>query len=112
MIAKGVDAAHVAEDALADLVDVVPGVRVAGGDRVTVAPRPAGGDAGVVKVDDLVGVYDVVGRLKHEHARGGRMDAPAVGDQRRGDGVVAGDRFGIRADARSPDLDTAGAHVR
>jgi len=47
--AERVDAAHVREDAVTDVVDVVEIDRVALGDGGAIAPDPAGGDAGVVE---------------------------------------------------------------
>ena len=51
---EGVDTAHVAENALADVVNVVVGDDVVVGLTLGVAPGPADGDAGVVEVGDFV----------------------------------------------------------
>src|SRR5205823_428240 len=62
LLAQGVNAAHVAQDWAvaagfdADVVDVVELDEVVGGEGGAVAPGPADGDAGVIKiVNEIVG---------------------------------------------------------
>ena len=79
--AEGVDAAHVAEHALADRMNVVVADSVVVGVAPAVAPGPADRDAGVVEIEDVVVLDDVVGRVADPDADGRRVQPPAVGDQ-------------------------------
>ncbi len=58
----------------------------------TVAPGPADGDAGVVEVEDVVVLDDVVRRMADPDAHGRRVQPAAVGDQAVADRVAGDDR--------------------
>ena len=83
--AEGVDPAHVGEQALPDVVDVVVFDDVAVALAFVVAPEPADGDAGVAQVVDFVVRHDVAGALADEHTHG-LVPAPAATDD-----LVVGD---------------------
>ncbi len=76
--AERVDAAHVAQQAPAEVMDVIEGERVPFGQALAVAPRPAGGDAGVEEVGDFVVRDAVVAALPDPHAHGAGKDPAAV----------------------------------
>ena len=99
---ESVDAAHVGEEALAEVVDVVMLDDVAHALARAVTPYPADGDTGVIEVVDLV-VRDEVGAgVANEHADGRVVDVAAIADLAVGD---AG------ADGVVPDLHATGAEV-
>ena len=106
-----VDAAHVAEHAPAEVVDVVEGDRVALGQALGVAPAPADGDAGVVQVGDFVVGDRVVAAVADPDADGAREDAAAVADDVVVDRDVAGPLGFVRRDAGFADPHAAGAEV-
>ena len=109
--AERVDAAHVAEHALAEVMDVVAFDAVAARDRVAVAPDPAARDAAVVQVVDVVVRDHVVEAVHDEDAHRAREHAPA------GVNGVVGDDVAARAVTRGgigvPAVDPypAGAEV-
>ena len=76
--AERIDAAHVAQQAPAQVMDVVEGERVPFGQALVVAPRPAGGNAGVEEVGDFVVRDRVVAALPDPHAHGTGENPPAV----------------------------------
>ena len=109
--AERIDAAHVGEDALADIMDVVVVDVVAMGDGVAVAPCPSHGDARVEEIADLVVCQRVVAGVADPDAVGAVMEAAAVGD----DAVVDGDeirhlRMVFRNDGRA-DFDAAATQI-
>ena len=87
---KGVNSTHVAEDAVADVMEVVVFDTVAFGIAGPVSPNPAGGDSGVVKVGDIAVANDVVAAASDPDADGtGGLAASAVDDA-----IVDGDVTG------------------
>ena len=105
--AEGVDATHVAQHALADVVDVIELDGVVVGERILVPPPPADGDAGVKEVGDFV-VRDLVeGALADPDAVRAGEDSPAVMDDAIVDDVVAG----IKSDFPGRLLCFADAHA-
>ena len=84
-----IDAAHVGEDALADVMDVVVVDMVAMGDGVAVAPCPAHGDARVEEIADLVVRQRVVAGVADPDAVGAVVEAATVGD----DAIVDSDEI-------------------
>ena len=106
-----VDAAHVAQHAVAQVMDVVETDAVVLGEPVAISPTPAGGNAGVVEVGDVVVGHRVVAALSNPDADGRRVDPAAMVD----DVVVHRDvmrPFGqVAADSALADANTAGAEV-
>ena len=109
--AEGVDAAHVAEHAPADVVDVVEGDAVPLGQAFAVSPAPADGDARVVEVGDFVVGDGVVGAVSDPDADGAGEDPPAAADDVVVDGDVAGVFRLCGGDGRLADADTADAQM-
>ncbi len=101
--AERVDAAHVAEHALAQVVDVVALDAVAARDRLAVAPDPAAGDAAVVQVVDVVVRDDVVEAVHDQDADRAREHAAARVDGVVGDDVAARAVAGAGVDATAVD---------
>ena len=89
-IAQAVDAAHVAEHAAADVVDVVELDHVVMGAGRGIAPTPADRDAGVVQVADLVVRDPVVAGPADPDAHRAGIDLAAVVDQVVVDGIALG----------------------
>ena len=58
-VAQQIDAAHVRQQAAADVVNVVPLDQIAVALALVVAPAPAGRNAGVIKIVDVI-VLDAV----------------------------------------------------
>lgn len=78
---EGVNAAHVAEDAVADVMEVVVFDTIAFGIAGSVSPNPTGGDGGVVKVGDIAVANNVVAAVSDPDADGtGGVAASAVDD--------------------------------
>ena len=111
LVAQRVDAAHVAEQAAPDVVDVVVFDDVVLRQGVAVAPGPADGDARVIQVMDVVVDDAVAGTLPDPDADGGRMDRAAVVNAAVLHDVPLGDVVRVLADARLADLDAARAQV-
>lgn len=76
-----VDAAHVGEQSLSDVADMVIGDvvvhRRAFVARFVVAPLPAAGDAAVVEIIDVVAADDAVVCIEKDDAYGAGIDAAA-----------------------------------
>ena len=87
--AERIDAAHVGEDALADIVDVVVVDMVTMGDGIAVAPCPAHGDACVEEVADIVVRQRVVAGMSDPDAVCAVVETATMGD----DAVVDGDEI-------------------
>ena len=83
--AEGVDATHVGEHALAEVVDVVEGDPVVVGAALGVAPAPADRDAGVIKIIDIVVLDRALRGMADPHADRRGVEAAAVGDRAVGD---------------------------
>ena len=76
-----VDASHVAEHALADMMGVVEGHFVVVGSTRSVSPNPAQREGRVVEIIDIIMANHVVRRMADPNADSGRMQSPGVGDQ-------------------------------
>ena len=107
---KRVDAAHVAESSLADVVDVVELDDVFPAGRGLVTPVPTHGDPGVVEVVDVV-MRDAIGAgLEKDDADARVHDAAELVEMVVGDRVaVAGGEVGRSAVAHLADADAARA---
>jgi len=73
--AEGVDAAHVAEAALSDVLDPVVGDLIGAACGVAIAPVPSDRDAGVVEVGDVV-VEDAIGGAVEDEDADRRCEDP------------------------------------
>ena len=93
--AERVDSAHVREDVLAERVDVVEADVVVVGQARAITPDPAGGNARIVEIEDVVVFYAVVRRVADPDANRRGVQPAAVGDQAAADCVVRNDLFGI-----------------
>ena len=107
-----VDAAHVAQEAFAEVVQVVPFDAVALGVAGRVAPAPADRDGGVEEVRDLVVRDLVVGRAADPHAHGAREEQSAVADDVVVHAMMAGVVLRLRLVVERADLHAARAEVR
>ena len=79
-IAERIDTAHVAQNALSDIMDVVEFNLITDADRRCVAPCPADGYACVVQIADIVVRHDVVATVTNPHTDGAMMDTSAILD--------------------------------
>ena len=68
--AEGIDGTHIAQNAVADMVEVVIIDAVAFGRAVVVAPSPADRDGGIVQVCDFIVRDDIVGTVADPDAHG------------------------------------------
>ena len=106
-----VDASHVGEDAVSEVVDMVPADAVFAGDGVVEAPVPADGDAGVGEVMDVVVFDEVAEGVGDEDADGAEVGESDVVDVVVEDGDAAGGEGGVVVDGGTADADAAGAEV-
>ncbi|OPZ97833.1 MAG: hypothetical protein BWY71_01475 [Planctomycetes bacterium ADurb.Bin412] len=107
---QGIDAAHVAEDTPADVVDMVEVDMVVDGNGRGVAPGPADGNSGIIKVADIVVGNLVVAAVADPDTNRAMVEAGAAVD----DAVVHGDVVGLFG--RLPDnplahFDAAGTEI-
>ena len=112
-IAERIDATHVAQHALPDVMDVVEFNLVADADRRRVAPCPADGYACVEQIAYVVVRHDVVATVSNPHADGAVVDASATLDDAVVNGLLADGQF-FRRHSHAPtdaDFHTARAHV-
>ena len=109
--AQGVDAAHVAQQAAADVVDVVFLDEVPRRQGGAVAPRPADRDAGVVQVVDVIVRDPVVGALADPDADGMVKDVAAVVDLTVLDNIAGRSLRPLGADLRLAELHTPGGQI-
>ena len=108
---EGVDAAHVAQEAFAEVVQVVPLDAVALGVAGRVAPAPADRDCGVEEVRDFVVRDLVIGRAADPDAHGAREDQAAVADDVIMHAMVACVVLRLGLVVERADLHTAGAEI-
>lgn len=109
--AEGVDGTHVAEEAIADVVDVVVCDEVSFGLAVVVSPAPADGDAGVGEVADVVVGDAVVTAVADPDADGAGEDLAGVADEVVVEGLVAGGGLGCGGEVHGAAAEAAGAEV-
>ena len=109
--AQGVNAAHIAQHAPTEVVDVVELDLVVVAIAGSISPAPADGNAGVAEIADVVVRHLVIGTLTDPHAHRAAVQVPA----RANDAVVnrAMSR-GVGACAgvvRQSDANAAGGHI-
>src|SRR5579875_1672885 len=109
--AQQVDAAHIGEQALADVFDAVVLDEVVVGKALPVAPRPAHRDARVVEVTDGVVEKAIIGGLADPYAGSRRMEAPSIGDKAVLHGVVLSDELSLVTYHRLSELHATGTKV-
>ena len=109
--AEQIDAAHVAEQLLAEVVDVVEADPVFAGDLFGVAPAPAAGDPGVVEVVDVVVFDQVAEGVPDQDSGGAVLKAARMGDFAVGDRDAPGAPPDGVGGGRAGDHDSAAAEV-
>lgn len=115
---EGVNSAHVAEDAVADMMEVVVFDTIAFGIAGSVSPNPTGGDGGVVKVGDIAVANDVIAAASDPDAGGtGGVAASAMddaivdGDMTGAGGVREGSGF-ANTNPTHPEVEDSGVSYR
>ncbi len=109
--AQGVDAAHIAEDAPADMVDMIKVDLIAFGEAFGIAPAPADRNPGVAEIGDFVVDNAVVGAVADPDSDGAGVDMAAVADDAIFDGVVMGAFIEVGGDAAFANPDSASAEI-
>ena len=75
---QAIDAAHIAQHALPDVMDVVEFNLVADTDRRRIAPCPTDGYTRIEQIADVVVRYDIVTAMADPHTDGAMMNPPAM----------------------------------